>query len=441
MFKQHILVAISLTICTLAFVTALPLEASTEKQLNGNHWVDTWTSMPQLTEAANLPNPPFNGTTSVFVNTTLRQTLHMSLGGSTIRIRLSNAFGSTSLNITSMTVALPFNNSAGESAIQPQTLQTVTFSGNTSISIPDGSLAISDPLSFPINPQSEISVSIYLSQGQEGFDITSHPGSRTTSYLQFGDSTTVTNLTDPSLQSLAHWYFLSAVEIWSPATTRGFAIVGDSITDGRGSDTDANNRWPDLLLSGMQALASTKQISVLNQGAGGNRVLADGLGPSALSRIDRDILAQSGVRYAMLFEGVNDIGVAGNDTVAQEEIYELLIQAYEQIISRVHAFGIPVFGATITPFGAPNNTIQPYSDATREVTRQRVNEWIRNSGRFDAVIDFDVVVRNASRIDWLDDRYNSGDWLHPNVEGYQAMADSFDLGLFGEFARGVSGYI
>lgn len=267
------------------------------------------------------------------------------------------------------------------------------------------------------------------------------PGSRTTSFYQFGDAVTAANLTDVSVQSVAHWYFLSAVEVWSPPQARGFVIVGDSITDGRGSDTNGNNRWPDLVLARMQNNPSTKDIGVLNQAAGGNRILNDGLGPNALGRIDRDVLAQSGIKYAMIFEGVNDIGTAASTAEAQDFTYNQLIQAYQQIITRVHTFGIPIFGATITPFSAPNSTIQAYSTPERETTRQRVNYWIRHSGKFDAVLDFDKVVRNQTNQSFLADAFNSGDFLHPSVAGYHAIADSFDLGLFNRFKSGVSSYM
>jgi len=237
-------------------------------------------------------------------------------------------------------------------------------------------------------------------------------------------------------------YFLSAVEAWLPPQSRGFAIIGDSITDGRGSDTNENNRWPDLVLAKMQRNPLTSSIAVLNQAAGGNRILNDGLGPNVISRVDRDVLAQSGIRYAMIFEGVNDIGVAEPDVASQTEIGDRIIGAYEQIVTRIHAFGIPVFAATITPFGTPNGStvVQPYSDPEREKTRQRVNAWIRDSGVFDAVIDFDEIVRDPKEPSQLAPRYDSGDHLHPNVAGYQAIADAFPINLFLQFANGVDKY-
>ena len=190
----------------------------------------------------------------------------------------------------------------------------------------------------------------------------------------------------------------------------------------------------------MQENPFTSNIAVLNQAAGGNRILYDGLGPNALGRIDRDVLAQSGIRYAMIFEGVNDIGTAATDAYSQQVVGDRLIQAFEQIITRIHAFGIPMFAATITPFGAPNSTIQPYANAQREATRQRVNAWIRESGKFDAVVDFDAIVRDPSNVTQLNPAYNSGDYLHPNVAGYTAIANAFPLEIFQEFAFGVNGF-
>ncbi|KAJ5769756.1 uncharacterized protein N7511_001807 [Penicillium nucicola] len=399
-----------------------------------SHWVNIWTTMPQLVEPANLPPTPFNGSISVFPNTTIRQTIQVSAGAQEFRLRLSNAFGVNQLNITNVTVALPATQQAGTSAVQIKSLKAVQFDGSPSVQIANGGLAVSDPIQLPVKAQSILTISIYLENGQGGFAITGHPGSRTSSYLAFGDWTGAQNITDSSVQITDHWYLISGVEAWLPASSSGFVIIGDSITDGRGSTTNANNRWPDLLLKKMQNHASTSNIATLNQAAGGNRILQDGLGPSVLSRIDRDVLAQSGVRYAMIFEGVNDIGVAQNDTVTQAEIETQLLAAYKQIAKRIHAQGIPVFGATITPFGSPSSSdyVQPYSDPVREQTRQRINTFIRESGVFDAVVDFDQVLRDPQATSQLLAKYDSGDHLHPNVAGYQALADFFPLDIFTE---------
>jgi lysophospholipase L1-like esterase len=297
----------------------------------------------------------------------------MTTEASQIRIKISNVFGGSNLPITAVTVALPINQTAGIHQIQTSTLQKVTFSGKSSISIPNGALAVSDPINFSIKAQQIITVTAYLATGQTTNSITSHPGSRTTSWWQFGNAVDAAQLTitDPTTQSAAHWYFLSSVEAWAPKKIGSLLIVGDSITDGRGSTTNANNRWPDLLLARLQKSGATKHISFGNLAAGGNRILADGLGPNAFGRIDRDVLAHPGVQYAMIFEGVNDIGTAAATTDAQNAVYENLVQAYQQMVALIHAHGIPVFGATITPFSAPSNfTGQPYSSPVREKTRQ-----------------------------------------------------------------------
>jgi lysophospholipase L1-like esterase len=368
----------------------------------------------------------------------------MTTSAQQIRLKFSNVFGGSNLPITAVTVALPLNQTAGIHVIQPSTLQTVTFSGRNSISIPPGALAVSDPLPFPITAQQIITVTTYLATGQSTNSITSHPGSRTTSWWQRGNAINASSLTitDATTQSAAHWYFLSSIEAWVPPHTRSLIIVGDSITDGRGSTTNANNRWPDLLLARLQKSNSTSHISLTNLAAGGNRILADGLGPSAFSRIDRDVLAHPGVGYVLVFEGVNDIGSAPATPEAQDNIYDSLIQAYAQIVALVHAHNIPVFAATITPFSAPGNfTAQPYSHPERERTRLRVNAWIRGSGVFDAVVDFDGVLADKDVPSQLDSRWDSGDYLHPNVEGYRRLADAWPVGIFAEWEGGVGGFV
>lgn len=246
-------------------------------------------------------------------------------------------------------------------------------------------------------------------------------------------------------QFLRFRYYLSVIEAWQSKSTSSFSIIGDSITDGRGSTTNLNNRWPDQLLTRLQSGRSKflSSIAIANQAAGGNRILADGLGPNVLSRVERDVLSHSGVKYVMIFEGVNDIGTAATDPQSQSAIGDSIIAAYKQIIARVHAAGLPIFGATITPFCAPPEqaSIQPYSNPEREKTRQRVNEWIRTSGRFDAVVDFDKILRNPGNGSMLADEYNTGDYLHPSVAGYKAIAAEFPVEIFEKFVGGVVGWI
>lgn len=397
------------------------------------HWIDAWATMPQLTEPANLPPAPFNQTGAVFVNSTIRQTLFMTATAKQIRLKFSNVFGGSNLPITAVTVALPINNTAGIHQIQPHTLQNVTFFGQSSISIPNGALAVSDPLNFPIHAQQVITVTLYLATGQLSNAITSHPGSRTTSYFQFGNAVHAPsiNVNDPASQAAAHWYFLSSIEAWTPRHQTSLVLLGDSITDGRGSTTNANNRWPDQLLSRLQSSPSTSHIALSNLAAGGNRILADGLGPSAFSRIDRDILAHPNVAAVLVFIGVNDIGTTDPSPAAQSTLFPALTQAYAQIVALLHGHAIPVFAATITPFSAPANasSIQPYSHPERERTRQRVNAWIRNSAVFDGVVDFDAVVRDPRVPERLDARFDVGDYLHLSPRGYRELAERFPVEL------------
>jgi lysophospholipase L1-like esterase len=224
----------------------------------------------------------------------------------------------------------------------------------------------------------------------------------------------------PGATAVDHWYFLSGVEVWSPGDTAGVAIVGDSLTDGRGSTTNANNRWPDDLLARLRSDHDAAGVAVLNQAAGGNRVLNDGLGPNALGRVDRDVLAQSGIAWLVVFEGVNDIGTAAATPAAQQRVTADLITAYQQIITRAHAKGIRVYGATITPFGGNTGYDDPFG--LREAARQAVNAWIRTSDRFDAVLDFDRVAQGPQNPRQLLPAFDVGDHLHLNPAGYQALA-------------------
>ncbi|WP_112467432.1 SGNH/GDSL hydrolase family protein [Streptomyces triticisoli] len=428
------------TACVLALallVTASALTALTQRPDGASaavrppaapqrHWVNTWTAMPQLTEPGNLPPAPFTGDDAVLVDTTLRQTLRVSTGGHRMRLRFSNAFGDTPLPLTAVTVALPLHGEAGVSAVEPRTTRRVTFSGRASTTVPAGAQVVSDPLDLELRPASNLTVTAYLADGQRSLALTSHPGSRTTSYLVHGDHTRDTDL--PGATPVDHWYLISDVEVQADASTEAVAVVGDSLTDGRGSTTNANNRWPDQLYDRLRSRPATAHVAVLNQAAGGNRVLQDGLGPNVLARLDRDVLARSGVAWLIVFEGVNDIGTADATPAAQRRVTEDLIAAYRQIVVRAHAQGIRVHGATLLPFGGNTSYDDPAGE--REKSRQAVNAWIRTHGHFDAVIDFDRAVRDPAQPDRLRPALHDGDWLHLNPEGYRMLADAVPAGLF-----------
>jgi hypothetical protein len=229
----------------------------------------------------------------------------------------------TTLNGT--VIGAPYPAGTGSELIDTKTIKQVTFSGNSSIIIPDGSIAVSDPIDFPIGVQSELAISIYLKDGQNSSIITSHPSARRNSYYGMGNQVNNYNITGDNVIMQQHWFFISGVEVWSPPSTSAFYIIGDSITDGRGSWNNGNNKWTDNLIARMQKNPATSNIAVCNQAAGGNRVLADGNGPNAMGRVERDVIAQSAAKYAMIFEGVNDIGTAGLDAASQEMVYQVSV--------------------------------------------------------------------------------------------------------------------
>lgn len=385
-------------------------------------WVATWAAAPQVTEPANLPPPP------AFSDTTVRQIVHVSIGGSTLRVRFSNAFGRTPLTLLAARVA----RHAGGSAIDAATDRGLTFGGGASVTIPEGASALSDPLDFDLPPLSEVAITIQARGAPQ--QVTGHPGSRTTSYFQAGEAVSAPVL--PAAVPVDHWYFIEEIDVVAPPTAAAVAVLGDSITDGRGSTTNGNDRWPDVLGRRLRAGKLTSQVAVLNLGIGGNRLLRDGLGPNVLARLDRDVLVRPGVRWLVVFEGINDIGTAlsakakGETAATADDI----IFAYEQIVARAHLHGIKVYGATIMAFEG----FSMYYAADREADRQKVNAWIRTSGRFDGVIDFDAVTRDPASPARLSAAVDGGDHLHPSAAGYRIMAESIDLALFGEARKAVS---
>ena len=384
-----------------------------------NRWVGSWASSQQLPEPANALAP------DDLRDASLRQIVHLSLGGEELRVRLSNRFGTAPLHFTSVHIARPAQPWSGK--IDSSSDRSLTFSGVPDVTIPAGADYVSDSIAFPMPPLSDLAITLHVDQPLP--NQTGHPGSRATSYLAHGDFVSAADV--PDAKKLEHWYFITGVDVAGPPEANAVIILGDSITDGHGATTDGNDRWPDLLARRLQAASETKAIAVLNQGIGGNRVLLDGLGPNAVARFDHDVVAQTGARCLIVLEGVNDLGMLAREhDVPREEHIALvhrIIAAYEQFIVRGHAHSLRVIGGTIMPFAS--SAFYHPSPAT-EADRQSVNEWVRTPGHFDAVIDFDKVMRDPARPDHLLPAFDSGDHLHPSPAGYAAMAEAVPLSLF-----------
>lgn len=382
-------------------------------------WVATWGASQQIPEPQNsLPPDDLR-------DATVRQIIHLSTGGPALRVHLSNAFGTEPLHVTSAHIARPL--SSASASIDRASDHPLTFAGNPDVLIPAGAEFVSDPLQFPVAPLSDLAVTYHLDAPPARE--TSHPGSRATTWYVHGDFVGAANLADP--KHVDHWYQLSEVDVEAAPSAASIAILGDSITDGHGATTNGNDRWTDVLAARLQALPVTRDIGVSNQGIGGNHLLTDGLGPSALARFDRDVLAPTAVRWVIVFEGVNDLGGVAQRAEVSPEAHTAFVQrviaAYQQIVARAHAHGLRVYGATITPYaGSAYYHPGPLSEADR----QAVNQWIRAAGNFDAVIDFDAVVRDPQHPDQLLPAYDCGDHLHPGPAGYKAMGESIPLALF-----------
>ena len=330
-------------------------------------WVGTWAA-PQQT-----PEPQNALAIDDMRDMTMRQIVHLSLGGRTLRVHISNAFGTEPLRFTSVHIARPLSPSGPQ--IDSGSDRALAFSGSQDVIVPAGAEYISDPIDYP---------------------------------AQWADV--------PDTARVDHWYQLSGVDVRVRGDASALAILGDSITDGHCATTNGNDRWTDVLAARLEASPATRRIGVLNQGIGGNHLLTDGLGQNALARFDRDVLVQTGVRYVIVFEGVNDLGgltrLGEASPAAHAALVDRILSAYEQMI---------------VPFAGSDYYHPP---ASTEADRQAVNQWIRTPGHFDGVIDFDKVVRDSEQPDRLLPAYDCGDHLHPNPTGYRAMGNAVPLSLF-----------
>ena len=383
------------------------------------NWVGSWAASQQIPEPSQALPP------ETLRNATLRQIVHLSAGGNAIRIRLSNTFGTEPLHLLAVHVAHPL--SPAGNRIDPGSDHLVTFNEREDVIITPGAEYTSDPVNYTAPALSDLAVTMQIeaAPGEQ----TGHPGSRATSYLASGLPASTPECS-PS-KPVDHWYFLSGVDVAPPGEGTSLVVLGDSITDGHGATTNANDRWTDALAARLQNSSATKGISVLNEGIGGNRLLANGTGPNALARFDRDVLGQNGVRYLIVLEGINDIGMLTRTAAAaeaqHEDLVRRLIGAYQQIIARAHAHGIKVIGGTLMPFVG---FAYYHPSSTNEFDRQAVNAWIRLGGHFDAVVDFDKIMTDPAQPSRLQPEYDSGDHLHPSIAGYRAMADAVPLSYF-----------
>lgn len=378
--------------------------------LKQTKWVGTWATAPQLVEPNNMPPQPG------LSNNTIRQVVRVSIGGEKLRMRFSNAFSKEPVIIKTVAVAVAKEGSGIEAATQ----QILRFNGAEAVTMPPSGEAYSDPLSFTLAPGSRLAITIYF--GNTSATATGHPGSRTTSYIL--PSNQIGSVDFADAVTTDHWYVINSIEVMADAGAFTIAALGNSITDGRGSGTNKQNRWTDILSQRLLSHKDTKNIGVLNLGIGGNCVLRGGLGPTALNRFDRDILSQSGVKWLLILEGINDIGGIRNAASALKVAREL-IDAYSLMADKAHARGIKVYGCTILPFEKSF-----YDTPYRQQARDTVNEWIRTTDKFDAVIDFDKIMRNPDDIKKINSDLHDGDMLHPNQAGYKKMGEAIDLNLF-----------
>jgi len=427
-----LIVCVTLTVYLLGPINSKAVAGATGKP-GGLRWIGTWATAAQ----------PSDPTVQSYKNQTLRLIVHTSIGGSKVRIKISNTYGDQPLVIRSAHIA---RRTIGAD-IDPGSDRVLKFGGNASTTVGPKSTATSDPLDFEVPALSDLAISIFLPQSTPVTTV--HTLSKQTNYVSAETGDHTADMKFPVLKTVRNWPFLTGVEV--ATSSRGAAIVafGSSLTDGDGTTTDTNHRFPDILAERLQR-AGRRELGLLNEGIIGNRLLhdspieaADGrfgrlLGESGLARFDRDVLAQPGVKYVVLGLGINDIAFPGSLTPTTEKITaEMIIAGYRQLISRAHRKGIKIIGTTNAPIEncflelpPPAKPITFYTPE-KEIVRQKVNEWILHSGEFDGVVDLDQVLRDRDHPTQINPAYDSGDHLHPNNAGSIAEANAFPLSLFG----------
>lgn len=371
-------------------------------------WVTTWATALQIAEPHNRPPQPGLSGNS------FRQIVQVSVGGTELRLHLSNLFNTDATEILGVEIARAASMGASPDIVEGTSVE-LTFSGQRAITMEPGGEAVSDPVRFPLKDRDNLAITIhYGSISAE--TLTSHPGSRTSSYIALGNTS---DFSSPAAVT-AHWYTISSIDVRPMKESSAIAVLGDSITDGRGTTTDGQDRWTDQLSRSL--LKAGKNIAVLNFGLGGNCILRGGLGPTGESRYPRDLFGHEGVKYIILFEGTNDLGGSRDGRQTATEIQAV----WTRIVREAHEKGIKVFGATVTPVKGNG-----YYSEDHEAGRQQLNQWIRSGGIFDGVIDFDRMVASADDPDRLDPAYLfENDWLHLNAKGYEVMGYGIDTSLF-----------
>jgi lysophospholipase L1-like esterase len=418
-------------------IVVVPGPAGAQPHRTPDHWIATWatapvarvppaapggapaapgaTAIPGAGAPAAPPRPPFFPN-----NQTLRQIVHISLGGERLRVVLTNTFGSAPLSIGAARVALRQNGSA----LVPGSDRLLTFSGGAATSIPAGAVMVSDPVALSVPNFADLAIDLYIPDDTSKTTVTGHAGAFETNYASApGNHAGEADLPDATTNT--SWYFLGRVEVSAPEHTPVVVALGDSITDGTASTVDGNKRWPDVLARRLMPAKGSRKIAVVNAGIAGNRLLSQAPGTAGiniLARFDHDVLTQPGAEYVVVLEAINDIGLARqNPTPGAAD----LIAAARQLIARAHAQGLKIYGGTLTPFeGAA------YWTAEGETKREAVNEWIRTAKEYDGVIDFDAAVHDPQHPTKYLPQYESRDHLHPSDAGYEAMGDAINLAMF-----------
>ena len=388
-----------------------PLSLTAGAQVSHPKWTGTWAASPMAVG---------NGFSRIpFADVTLREIAHVSIGGEVVRVRFTNVAGKDPLIIRDAHIALR----ASGASIQEGTDRALTFDGSDTVRIPAGAEMYSDPVRLDVPALSDVAVSFYL-PSQNMRRETFHDNANQDNYMVHGNMATAATLSNPRI--LPSWYFLDGVDVQAEQSSAAIVALGDSITDGWQSTPNENHRWPDDLAVRLNHSPDLKHVGVLNQGIGGNRVLNDGYGPSAMKRFDRDVLAQSDARYVIILEAINDIGRLHDLRDPDDAVTAAQLElGLKQMAESAHEHGFKVIGATLTPYQGAG-----YYSTKGEQVREALNDWIRTSGVFDGVADFDKATRDPANPRRFAPQYDSGDHLHPNDAGYQAMANAIDLKLF-----------